>query len=89
MYIDSLIVLAVVLHPYYLEVFLSGGVVCIVVMVMDRGGFLKVFFESFSKGARCLPYVFLITCKVPTFEPVDGPLLFSMGPLSLGESRSF
>ena len=44
-----------------------------------------MFFESFSKGPRGLPYVFLITRKVPTLEPVDGPLLFSLESLSLGE----
>ena len=61
-----------VLPPYYLEVILSGGVACIVIMAMYRGGFLWVFFESFSKGPRGLSYVFLITSKVPTLEPVDG-----------------
>ena len=72
------------LPPYYLEVILSGSVACIVAMVMDRGGFLKVFFESFSKGSRGLPYVFLITYKVPTFEPVDGPTFAFHGVLVLG-----
>ena len=30
-------------------------------------------FDSFLKGPRGLSYVFLITSKVPTLEPVDGP----------------
>ena len=38
-----------------------------------------MFFESFYKGPRGLIYVFLITCKVPTLEPVDDPACFSWG----------
>ena len=41
-----------VLSPYYLEVLLSGGVACVDAMVMYWGGFLKVFFEYFSKDPR-------------------------------------
>ena len=41
-----------VLPPYYLEISLSGGVACVDAMVMYRGGFFKVLFESFSKGPR-------------------------------------
>ena len=73
-----------VLPPYYLEVILSGGVVCVITVVIYRGGFLKVFFESFSKGPRGFPYVFLITCKVPALEPVDGPTFVCHGILVLG-----
>ena len=43
-----------------------------------------MFFESFSKGHRGLPYVFLITCKVPILEPVDGPSFVFHGSLVLG-----
>ena len=36
------------------------------------------------------PYALIITCKVLTLEPVDGPTLLAMGSLSLGEtSRVF
>ena len=42
-----------------------------------------MFFESFSKGPRGLPYVFLITCKIPTLEPVDGPTFVFHGVLVL------
>ena len=48
-----------------------------------------MFFESFSKGPRGLHYVFLITCKVPTFGPVDGLTFISIEPLSLGKARGF
>ena len=41
---------AMVLPPYYLEVVLCGCVASDATMVMYRGGFLQVFFESFSKG---------------------------------------
>ena len=42
-----------------------------------------MFFESFSKGPRGLSYVFLITRKVPTLEPVDGPTFVFHGVLVL------
>ena len=48
-----------------------------------------MLFESFSKGPRGLSYVFLITRKVPTLEPIDGPTFIIMGSLSLGETRRF
>ena len=78
---------AMVLPPYYLEVILSGGMACIVSMVVYRGRFLQVFFESFSKGPRGLPYVFLITCKVPTLELVDGPTFVFHGVLVFGRNQ--
>ena len=42
-------------------------------VVIHRGGFLHVLFESFSEGPSGLSYIFLITCKFSTLEPVDGP----------------
>ena len=49
-----------------------------------------VFFESFSKGPRDLPYVLLITHKVPTFEPVDGlTFVFHGVPISGGNQKVF
>ena len=75
---------AMVLPPYYLEIILSGSVTCIVTMVVYRGGFLQVIFESFSKGPRSLSYIFLITCKVPTLEPVDGSTFVFHGVFVLG-----
>ena len=44
-------------------------------------------FESFSKGPRGLSYVFLITCKVPTLEPIDGPTFVFHGVLILGRNQ--
>ena len=44
-----------VLPPYYLEIMLDGGVVFVDAMMMHRGGFLKVLFESFSKSPRGSP----------------------------------
>ena len=46
-------------------------------------------FESFSKGPRGFPYVLIITCKVPTLEPVDGPTFVSHGILVFGETGRF
>ena len=46
---------------------------CVIAMIMYREGFLKVIFESFSKGPRGLPYVFIITGKVITLELVYSP----------------
>ena len=41
------------------------------------------------KVLECLSYVFLITCKVPTLESIDGPTLVSMGSSSLWETGMF
>ena len=43
-------------------------------------GSFRCSLKSFSKGPRDFSYVFLITCKVPHMEPVDGPLCFPWGP---------
>ena len=48
-----------------------------------------MLFESFSKGVRGFPYVFIITYKVPTLEPVDAPTFVSHGVLVLGETSRF
>ena len=61
------------LPPYYLDVLLGDGMTCVVAMVMYRGGILQMVLESFSKGPRGFSYVFIITGKVTTLEPVYGP----------------
>ena len=61
------------LPPYYLEVALTCRMVCVIVMMMYRGGILKVLFESFPKGLRGSPYVFIIISKVTALEPVYSP----------------
>ena len=61
--------------PYYLEVMLSGRMACVIAVMMYRGGFCKVLFESFCKGPRGFPYVFIIT----TLEPVYGPTFADHG----------
>ena len=61
------------LPPYYLKVILTSRMACIVAVVMYRGGVLQVFFESFSKGPVGFPYVFIITGKITTLEPIYGP----------------
>ena len=48
------------------------------------GGFLKVFLESFSKGPRGFPYVFIIEGKVITLKPVYGPTFVDHGVFVLG-----
>ena len=40
-----------------------------------------MFFVSFTKGPVGFPYVFIITCEVPTLIPVDG--------ITLGDHRVF
>ena len=74
------------LLPYHLEVMLTGKMVCVIAMMMYRGGFLKVLFESFSKGLRDFPYVFIITGKVTTLEPVYGPTFIDNGVFVFGET---
>ena len=46
-----------------------------------------MLFESFSKGPRGFPYVLIITCKVPTLEPVDGPTFVGHGVLVLEQNQ--
>ena len=75
------------LPAYYLEVMLPGGMACVNAMMMYRGGFLKVLFESFSKGPSSFPHVFIITGKVTALEPVYCPTFLTMGCLSLGGTR--
>ena len=72
------------LPPYYLKVILTSGIACIAAMMMYRGGILQVLFESFSKGPGCFPYVFIITGKVATLEPIYGPTFADHGIFVLG-----
>ena len=72
------------LPPYYLEVMLSGRMACVIAVMMYVGGFLKVLFESFSKGPRGFPYVFIIAGKVTTLEPVYCPTFVDHGVIVLG-----
>ena len=80
---------AMVLPPYYLDIILCGGVVIVATVVVYRGGFLWVLFESFSKGPRGLSYVFLITSKVPTLEPIDGLTFIFHEVLIFGGNQEF
>ena len=61
-----------VLSPYYLEVILCSTVASGVSVIMYRWRILQMLLESFSKGPGGLSYIFLITCKLPTLEPVNG-----------------
>ena len=70
--------------PYYLEVLLSGRMACVIAVMMYREGFLKVLFESFSKGPGGFPYVFIITGKVTTLEQIYGPTFVDPGVFVLG-----
>ena len=56
-------------------------------MMMYRGGILKVLFESFSKGPRNFPFVFMITGKVTTLEPIYGPTFIDHWVFVLGEDQ--
>ena len=46
-----------------------------------------MFFESFSKGPRGPSCVFIITCKVPSLELIDGPTFVFHGVLVLGRNQ--
>ena len=50
-------------------------------------GSLQVLFVSFIKGPGGFPYVFIITCEVPTLIPVDGITLGDHRVFVLGETR--
>ena len=43
-----------------------------------------MLFVSFTKGPRGLPYVIIITGKVPTLIPIDGITLEDHGVFVLG-----
>ena len=77
------------LCPYYLEVILTDRMACVIAVVMYRGRILKVLFESFSKGPRGFPYVFIIAGKVTTLKPVYGPTFVDYGSLSLEKTSRF
>ena len=68
---------------------LIGRMACIIAVMMYRGGFLKVLFESFSKGPRGFPYVFNISGKVTGLEPVYGLTFVDHGVFVLGETSMF
>ena len=42
------------LPPYYLEVIMTGGVACMVTVLMNGRGVLQVFFVAFPKGPEVL-----------------------------------
>ena len=70
--------------PNYLKVLLGGGVTCIAVMMIYRGGILQVLLECFTKGPGDFPYVFIIVGKVITLEPIYGPNFVGHGIFVLG-----
>ena len=67
------------LPPYYLKVIFTSRMACIVAKMMYRGGILQVLFESFPKGPGGFPYVFIITGKVTTLEPIYDPTFADHG----------
>ena len=72
------------LPPYYLEVALVSGVACLVAVVMNGRGGLKVLFVSFTKGPGSFPYVFIIAAQVTTLVPIDGTTLVDHRVFVLG-----
>ena len=51
---------------------MTGGVACMVNVLMNGCGVLWVLFISFTKGPGGFPYVFIITREVTTLEPING-----------------
>ena len=83
--IDSLIFLAKPCPPSLLfGSFVGLWMTCVTAMMMYGGGILQVLFESFSKGPRGFPYVFIIAGGVTTLEPVYGPTSVDHGVIVLG-----
>ena len=72
------------LPPYYLKVTLASRMACIVAMMIYRGRILQVFFESLSEGPGGFPYVFIVTGKVTTLEPIYGPTFDDHGVFVFG-----
>ena len=52
---------------------MSGIMACVIAVMMYRGRFLKVIFETFYKDPRGFPYVVIITGKETALEQVYGP----------------
>ena len=48
-----------------------------------------MLFVPFTKGPGGFPYVFIITCEVPTLIPVDGITLGDHRVFVLRETRRF
>ena len=75
------------LPPYYLEVLSGGGMTCVTAMMMYGGMIFQVLFESLTKGPGGFPYVFIITGKVTTMEPVYGPTFVDHEVFVLGGDK--
>ena len=75
------------LPPYYLKVILTSRLACVIAMMMYKGGILQVLFASFSKDPGDISYVFIITGKVTTLEPINGPTFADHGVFVLGEDQ--
>ena len=63
------------LPPYYL----SGRMACVIAVMMYRGGFLKVLFESFSKGSRSSPMYSSLQVRSPHWNQYMGPTFVDHG----------
>ena len=70
------------LPPYYLEVMLSGRLACVITVMIYRA-----LLESFSKGPRGFPYIFIIAAKVTALEPVYGLTFVDHGVFVLGQDQ--
>ena len=77
------------LPPNYLEVLLGGWVTCIAAMMMYEGGILQVLLEFSTKGPGGFLYVFIITGKVTTLEPIYCPTFVGHGIFVLGVTSRF
>ena len=52
---------------------MTGGVACMITVLMNGQGVLQVLFVSLTKGSGGFPYIFIITGEVTTLEPIYGP----------------
>ena len=71
------------LPPYYLEI-MTGGVACMITVLMNGWGVLQVLFVSFTKGPGGFLYIFTITGEVTTLEQIDGPTFADLRVFVLG-----
>ena len=72
------------LPSYYLKVILTSRMACNIAMIMHGREALQVLFESFSNSPEDFPYVFIITGKVTTLEPIYVPTFADHRVLVLG-----
>ena len=73
----------------YLEVIVTGGVACLVAVMMNGWGGLQVLSVSFTKGPGGFPIYSSSQPSSPHWDQYMAPLWLTTGSLSLGRPGGF